>query len=310
MSSLFILNPTSGNNTGEKVLVKLEALLKKSELDWKLETTDYPEHAISLAEQGVKDNFKKIIAVGGDGTLHHVVNGVLMGEQKDVKVGILSVGNGNDYIRAIPVPTELDEALKVFQEGYSISVPTGKIEFLEEGGSRSYINNSSFGLSSYMAKASYTEAKWLKGRKKYVWLALKEIRKWKNMGVTMIIDEEEREVNLVLACVGLGAATGAGLKIFPGETPIDKEEFSVLIARDLGKFQMLMLLSKLPKGKHVGHSKVDFLKAKTVEYSTENKIPVEADGECVGFSPHRITFVPDSINFMVPNDSVETDNQS
>ena len=101
----------------------------------------------------------------------------------------------------------------------------------------------------------------------------------------LIIDGEEREVNLVLSSVGLGAATGAGLKIFPGETPLDKTEFSVLIARDLGRFQMTRLLSKLPKGKHVGHPKIDFLKATTVEFSAENKMPVEADGEYVGDSP-------------------------
>ncbi|MHA1912414.1 MAG: acylglycerol kinase family protein, partial [Candidatus Kariarchaeaceae archaeon] len=76
MSSLFILNPTSGNNNGKKIYPKLETLLKVSDVDWELVTTEYREHAISLAEQGVKDNFKKIIAVGGDGTLHHVVNGV------------------------------------------------------------------------------------------------------------------------------------------------------------------------------------------------------------------------------------------
>ncbi|MCG3218941.1 MAG: diacylglycerol kinase family lipid kinase [Candidatus Heimdallarchaeota archaeon] len=305
MSSLFILNPTSGNNTGEKVLSKLEVMLKESEIDWDIVTTDYSEHAISLAEQGVKDNFKKIIAVGGDGTLHHVVNGVILADQEDIKVGILSIGNGNDYIRAIPVPTELDEALEVFKEGHSVSVPTGKIDFLDEGESRSYINNSTFGISAYIAHASYTKAKWLKGRKKYIWLALKEIRKWKNVDVKMTFDGEEREVNLVLSSVGLGQATGAGLNIFPDETPIDKEEFSVLIARDLGKFQMIRLLSKLPKGKHVGHSKVDFLKAKTIEFSSEDKMPVEADGEVVGFSPHRITFVPDSIQFMIPNVSEE-----
>ena len=62
------------------------------------------------------------------------------------------------------------------------------------------------------------------------------------------------------------------MNIFPDETPIDKEEFSVLIARDLGKFQMIRLLSKLPKGKHVGHSKVDFLKAKTIELQETNNI--------------------------------------
>jgi YegS/Rv2252/BmrU family lipid kinase len=307
MSSLFILNPTSGNNNGKKIYPKLEVLLKESEMDWELVLTDYQEHAISLAEQGVKDNFKKIIAVGGDGTLHHVVNGVIEGGGKDVKVGILSIGNGNDYVRAIPVPKKLDEALKVFQEGHSVSVPTGKIDFLDEGESRSYINNSTFGVAANIAKSSYTEAKWLKGKKKYVWLALKEIRRWKNVDVKMILDGEEREINFVLSSVGLGQATGAGLNIFPGETPLDKEEFSVLIARDLGKFQMLRLLAKLPKGKHVGHPKVDFLKAKTIEFSSENKMPVEADGEAVGFSPHRITFVPDSIQFMIPNDSTGTD---
>ena len=105
----FIVNPTSGRGKGKAFGSQLQQKLNGLQLDYQLEYTTKPMHAQDLAAKA-SDKFEVIVVVGGDGTLQEALNGMV---GSDAALGILPVGSGNDFVRAVPIPTDMDKSLKI-----------------------------------------------------------------------------------------------------------------------------------------------------------------------------------------------------
>ena len=300
MSYFFIVNPAARNGRGEKVYKTLEELLTKNDLpEYTLALSDYAGHSIELTQQAIEENYSCVVAVGGDGTVNEVANGI---GDSEINFAFLPIGNGNDYGRVTQMPYDLEEGLEIIKKGNVRQVPVGEIEQLETGQKNRFINVADCAFSAVVGKAAHTEAKWIKGSLKYKWLAVKKAMKWKNLSSTVRIDGEELEYdNLVLCAWGFGESFGGGLKILPETSPFGREEMNIIIGHDLGKIEIIKLLNKLPKGKHIGHPKIDYLSGKVLEIETERPVIVEGEGEVFGTTPFRVTILPHKINLITSN---------
>ncbi|MHA1912417.1 MAG: diacylglycerol/lipid kinase family protein [Candidatus Kariarchaeaceae archaeon] len=298
MSYFFIVNPTARNGRGEKIFKKLEKMLPEAGLpNYTLTFSDYAGHSIELTQQAIDEDYNCVVAVGGDGTVNEVANGI---GDSDINFAFLPIGNGNDYGRVTQMPRDLEEGLKVIKQGNVKQVPVGEIEQLETGQKNRFINVADCAFSAVVGKAAHTEAKWIKGSFKYKWLAIKKAMGWKNLNSTVKIDGKEFEYNIVLCAFGFGESFGGGLKVLPETTPWNRDEMNILIGHDLSKLEIIKLLNKLPKGKHLGHPKIAYLSGKVLEIETERPVPVEGEGEVYGDTPIRVSVLPHKINLIAP----------
>ena len=120
----FIVNPTASRGKGNSMGKWLEEECPKRNLDFDLQYTTHPVEASKIAAKSAGD-FKNIIAVGGDGTLQEVINGLM---DVDVNIGIIPVGTGNDFVRAAQVPIQPQGALDTVIAGHTKQIDVGKMD--------------------------------------------------------------------------------------------------------------------------------------------------------------------------------------
>ena len=120
----FIVNPAASRGKGKSMGKWLEEECPKRNLDFDLQYTTRPVEASEIASNSSSD-FENIIAVGGDGTLQEVINGLM---DMDVNVGIIQVGTGNDFVRAAQVPIRPQNALDTIIAGHTKQIDVGKMD--------------------------------------------------------------------------------------------------------------------------------------------------------------------------------------
>jgi len=124
LSYLFIVNPVAGKANGNKIIPIIKEIMENYNCTYEIKTTEKIGDAKLFAEEAKIKNFSTIISVGGDGTLHEVVNGMVGGPQK---LGIIPAGTGNDFARALNIPVNLREAIEILVKQKSILIDLGKL---------------------------------------------------------------------------------------------------------------------------------------------------------------------------------------
>ena len=149
-----IINPTSGNGTASKKWPDIKDTLTNQSFKFNYKKTEYPQHAIDITVKAVEKGYTKIIAVGGDGTFHEVINGILkskLNNNKEVKVGIIPVGTGNDWVKTYNIPTNYKEAIAIIMKDYTTIQDIGKLT-INETNEVVYFNNlAGIGFDAYVA---------------------------------------------------------------------------------------------------------------------------------------------------------------
>jgi diacylglycerol kinase family enzyme len=110
-----IANPTSGNRNFSKQWKEIQQLLKNKNLSYSFAFTKFSKHEIKLTQTAIQQGFRNIISVGGDGTLHHVVNGVMLQryvKSSDITIGVIPLGTGNDWIKTYSITNSIEQAIE------------------------------------------------------------------------------------------------------------------------------------------------------------------------------------------------------
>ena len=107
----FILNPCAGRGRSVKVMQRVIEILEKKRTDFKVINTEYPGHATLIAKDAIKNGYKSIIAVGGDGTVMEVANGMIGAK---ATMGIIPAGTGNDFIKTVGIPNDPEIAAEMY----------------------------------------------------------------------------------------------------------------------------------------------------------------------------------------------------
>ena len=116
---LVIVNPNAGKRRGERDWTEISGLLTEAGFEFIAEFTKHRDHAISLTQDYIRQGIRKIIVVGGDGTLNEVVNGIFIQEEvktTEIMVGMIMVGNGNDWGRMYNLKTKYRKAIKILKK--------------------------------------------------------------------------------------------------------------------------------------------------------------------------------------------------
>jgi diacylglycerol kinase (ATP) len=295
-----IVNPAAQNGAAGKRWPRLAARAGELGLDLEPVFTEAPGHATELARAAAAAGRELVCALGGDGTVNEVVNGIA--GRDDVELAVIPRGTGWDFVRTYGIPRRLENAVQVALHGRTRTIDLGRARYRSWDGSDGeslFANIASAGMSGAIAKRSNESSKALGGKVSYLWATLAVFSRWRSDEVRVTVDGEERHGRMHDVVVANGRYFGGGMKICPEAEP-DDGFFDVLLIGDLTKRDLLLTLPKTYRGKHLPHPKAEVLRGAVVELETPEPLPVELDGEQPGTTPARFEVVPQTLRLRVP----------
>lgn len=292
--ALLIVNPAAKHGETEKVLPVVERLLQSVPHDTVL--TAHPGHASEIAE-AAKD-YDILVAVGGDGTVHEVLNGIMRRpEGSRPALGLIPTGSGNDTRRTLGVPTDIAEAALVVAGGNRRRFDVGMCNGI-------YFNNSFAAGLDARVTAKAVEYK-VTTKRSGLWLYLTALMhvlfhelyphhvriSWD--GAALIEDD------LLAFAATIGPTYGGGFFITPDAIP-DDGLLEVCIIDPLSLPQALMRLPFVIFGKHTGMKVVRMSRRRSVVIESEHPMPAQIDGEVLVDRRFEITLLPAAVECIVP----------
>ncbi|TET27918.1 MAG: hypothetical protein E3J70_10930 [Candidatus Heimdallarchaeota archaeon] len=290
-----VINPHANEGKAEKMLEEILTTTKKVLGDFEYGVTTKLGDGIPIAKQAAKDGYKTILAVGGDGTLNEVVNVVA---NTDIKIGMVPTGGSCDAYQTHAIPLNLKRSLEIVASGYSEKFSGG----LAKGdSSRYFIDMVNSGLAGYVNEIEPTWGKpRLKGDLRYSIMAIDAAFKYKAVKSKILVDDQEREVNLAYFSLGL-SDTVAGYELIPGNHP-KKGKLGVVIIRDLKNFRLVSVMLRLMFQSITRNKHAEILYGKKVIIESEKPMTWVAEGEIFSQKSKKVEveFVPDIVNLIIP----------
>jgi YegS/Rv2252/BmrU family lipid kinase len=307
---LVIVNPNAGNGKGKKDWERISTLLKKEGLPFTVKFTERKGHAIIFSLEGIIEGFRKIITVGGDGTLNEVVNGVFLNNVcpgTDISLALIPVGTGNDWGRMFGIPLDYEKAIKIIKENKLMLHDAGQISFYDGPmkKERYFINIAGLGFESVVVRrTNYQKDRGHNGKAIYFYNLLMSLLSYKNTKADVIIDGSKIKADVFSINIGNGRYCGGGMRQTPNALPNDGF-LDVTIINGMGKFEIIRNLKILYDGTILSHPKIDGYRCKNIKVNSESVIYIEADGESLGHTPAEISIVPSSINIVYSTNIIQ-----
>ncbi len=255
-----------------------------------------------VAESARQDNVC-LVAVGGEGTMNMVANGILdVRRERDVCMGLVPFGNVNDYAMTIGMHRNWRHALETLKACQIKNV--GATELVTLKGSFFSLNLADVGFGASTAKQHSVDRQlsWLKGQFKYNVLALKMLLKWRNVPCRITIDDEIIEGDLSLLVAGFSPTLGAFVLV-PHANPFS-EELAITIGINMKKLEMVNLMQQA-KNKAIDETDHIFYRTgKQVVIESEQPLVCEVDGEIADTNAYKIELIahPGRVQFLVPSE--------
>ncbi len=284
MKYIFIVNTKSRSGRGGMIWNLIEPELKKRRVDYQVFHTEYTHHAMEMTAGITADGREHtLVVVGGDGTVNEVVNGIR--EYSKVTLGYIPTGSGNDFTRALGLPSDCHQALEtILDPKRRVSMDVGRVNC----GGHTYRFAVSTGIGfdaavCHQAAVSRIKTvlnKWGLGKLTYLVIALKSLlaQRPKPAQIWLDGDRTEKFEHTYFAAVMNHPYEGGGFFFCP-DAKIGDGMLDVIVASDLPKWKILLLLPTAFKGKHVKYKGISIYQCKEITVRMNRKLPVHADGE-------------------------------
>ncbi|MDP3058199.1 MAG: diacylglycerol kinase family lipid kinase, partial [bacterium] len=275
MIAKVILNPYSNRWNAQRRWPEAEAALKAVGIDFSLDVSSGPHHAVQLAKDAALAGYSPIIVAGGDGTIGEVVNGIAaaLGEEDLGVIGVMPLGTANDFAFNMRLPLSLIDAAKVIAAGKTVAIDVCKAN------DTYFINNSAMGLEPHVTVLQQ-KINFLKGIPRYLVAALQGIAQNPRWQATIKWDDGQYVGPLTLITVGNAPRTGGLFFMAPHADPSDGKLTAVLAYKE-SAFGLLVLLPKTmtPEGTFVHAKGVQEIHSTRISVSLESLSPAHCDGE-------------------------------
>ncbi|GEB34274.1 MULTISPECIES: diacylglycerol/lipid kinase family protein [Brevibacillus] len=290
----FIVNPVAGNGKGKRIWERIEPAVSGLGAVFVVRETSGDGSAEKLAKEMIeKEGVNKIIAVGGDGTVHGVLNGIYQSGQS-CKFGLVPAGSGNDFARAHGIATNPVVAVeRVLSE-----TAEKRIDLMWMNG-RVAANSIGAGFDAQVARAT-DQAKykawlnrWRLGGLAYVISVLRELRKFQRSNLVMQVDGQVIKMEAAWLVTAANIPNyGGGMKICPMAVANDGWA-DICVVSNASCGELLRAFAKIYFGSHIHHPKVSFYRGRQITIETVRPYLVHADGELVGETPIEMKMLPD-----------------
>ena len=306
-----IVNPVAGGGRGLDDFPLISRLLREAHIAYEPVFTEHKFHATELTVSAVREGYRHIIAVGGDGTLHEVVNGLFIQREvrpDEVLLAVIAVGTGNDWVRTFGISNRYQDAVRAIAEGCSFLQDVGAVSY-EEAHYRQcrYMANVAGAGFDALAVRKFSHLK-EKGRKSswlFTWCLVRSFFRYKSTGMKVWVDDRLVYNNLLFSvAIGICKYNGGGVQQLP-EAVADDGMFDVSLIRPVHFWHLLFRFHYLFNGGIYRIRHVLRERGSRIRIESSPEVSVEVDGESLGESPLEFTVLHRAIRIVVAREFLE-----
>lgn len=296
---LLALNPVSGRGRGLKSRALIEARLAAQGQRFHTVVSACAGGTMQLVADAVRNGCRRVLVVGGDGSLSEAVNGLFLQDAvapKAVALALLPVGTGNDWARSHGLPRGLEAAIDLAVSGTPRPHDAGVIEFGATGQRRWFVNVAGTGFDAAVVERMPSRRF---GRLAYLIGLLRGLSAYQPLALKLKVERHSETVEVLVAFACIGTTCGGGMKIAPAARD-DDGLLDVVLIRYLKPLQILRDIRRLFDGSIASHPKVSCWQTTGIALESPVRIAVEADGEPVGRLPASFRIVPEALRVVCP----------
>jgi YegS/Rv2252/BmrU family lipid kinase len=289
---IFIVNPIAGNGFAITLVPEIETMIRKYNIDGEIVLTERIGHATELSKMFYEKGYKYIISVSGDGTLNEVARSLI--NKKDVVIGIIPAGTGNDFIQILGFPNRFGEKeWETFFSRNIIAMDVGTVNDMI------FLNGMGLGFDAEVAAENYNEDGTVKkgGASKYIWQIVKTLLFFREKRMTVLSEGNQSETDCFINTISNGRRFAGSFYLTPKAIANDGL-LDVCSIKKLNLFQRFRMLLKVPKGEHITDKKVNYFQTPAVDIEFTGKVPFHVDGELNFSKKFNVKILPGAVNII------------
>lgn len=295
---LIVWNPVSGGGKARKDKARILQALDDMKIRYELSPTEGPGHAVELTQQAIAAGRRKIMGVGGDGTVNEIVNGIFgqtAVKSTDISFAFIPVGTGNDWIRTVGIPSDYMGAAKTIKVGNYFYQDVGVVTYMDnnERKQRYFVNIAGMGYDAVVAAAANRKSRGGKKLRKSTYLIqlFSCLLKYKMTQVTVTVDNQEPIHDTMFSLnVGICKYNGNGMMQVPHAIP-DDGILDLTLFHKLTRMDVIRNTKNLYDGSFVQKPFVSQHSGSRIRIESEPPILLETDGESLGQSPFEFSLI-------------------
>ncbi len=292
MKTLIFINPTSAGGKAIASREEISSELDRLGVDYDIHMTKSLEDLVYTTKKGLDSDYSNFIAVGGDGTLHHMVN-ALAGSNKNL--GIIPMGSGNDIAINLGIPDDIKKCCRIIKQEN-----IGKLDLGLINDKHYYLCIAGSGFDSEVNDLANNTKYPIKGPSKYTYSVYKTLLTFQSKEFTVTSNDDGRNIyGMMIACANL-PSYGGGMKITPDASPSDGL-FDICIIKRMSKLHFIKVFPKVFEGKHTDDPNVEIFRTKEMKLESNYDFSVFADGEYICKLPAVFKVAPRKLNFLMPS---------
>lgn len=296
-----IISKKSGGGKAFDEWPKIKKLLVSKGFRFSEVFTDHRFHAVELAKEAIIDGYRKILAIGGDGAIHEILNGVMDQTEvpsSEITLGIIPVGSGNDWSRLYNIPKDHDKAVEALSRGKAVFQDVVSVDTMLDGSpSRKYMMNIG-GLGFDAQVCHLFDLEKLKGHSgdaQYLKCVVKGFMWYKCRYFKVYVDDELFfEGPAFSVALGNGKYCGGGMRQTPDAIP-DDGLIDLTVIKRVSKLKVAVSVRRLLDGSLKKLNAVKATRGKKIQIYASPASFMEVDGEPVGCSPATVNIIPSAI---------------
>ncbi len=290
---VFIVNPEAGGGFAKTLVPALKEMIGKHGIDAEVVFTERSGHATELSETYLKNGFGYIIGIGGDGTLNEISRPLI--NNKNVTIGIIPAGTGNDFIQILGFPNRFEVAdWETFFRAETISMDAGTVNGMV------FLNGMGLGFDAQVAAENYTAPGKVKkgGKYKYIWHIVKTLLFFREKKMKVVNTGGSHETDCFINTISIGRRFAGGFYLTPKAIANDGL-LDVCMIKRLSLPERFSILLKVPKGKHIDDKRVNYYQTKGLRLEFQEEVPFHVDGELNFASKFDVSIIPGALKVFI-----------
>ena len=303
MTWFIIVNPASGGGAAERRWPQVEQVLQTLGIAYSVHFTERRGHAMRLVDDAVLKGHRYLLGVGGDGTNHEIVNGILQQTpvpSSEIYYALLPIGTGNDWARMYQIPGDPQRRLERLLAPQTVFQDAGWIHYHLNGQpqERFFVNVAGMAYDGYIGQQ--LENSPVTNRLQYLLSVSKYLFKYRLSEARITFDGQTAEDFFYTINIGLCKYSGGGMQFVPQAVPNDGL-FALTFARSLPKWEVLLQTPRFYNGTLLQHPRIEGHQAKNIRVEHTNGTPtlLEADGEFLGETPVEFRILENALRIVL-----------
>lgn len=295
-----ILNPIAGHGKSVKVLQAVGNILDSKGVSYDVVESKKPGHAFEIARESADLGYQVIAAVGGDGTIGEVANGILASGAKGVKMAVIPAGTGNDFVGGNKLFAGWEDAARALASSRTVK-NMDILSFQDSSGYSKYVVNSiGTGFDAYVVKRVAELGSRKIGHLSYMLEAVRGLFTFSPGRFEVTADGHGKTCeNVWLFAIVNSERFGGGMRVSPGATSFDGK-MNVCFLSDVTRLQIVPLIVLVRSGKHIGRPGVTCDEAREVQIAAPEGFPCHLDGDTVDVTyPIKVSVIPGALPLVV-----------